>query len=149
MRDRSDAEDAALMVAPMMLAIADGDAVATRALRSGVVCARTIVLSFPPTNASTGLSYSISTCSTWNCAEAYSENMATIVLSTVCALDRSVAVHSMKTSRVASEIFDASPLMRGGSESTVPAASRISGSAGAPLTMSTYGLMCFTDGSVR
>ena len=43
---------------------------------------------------------------------------------------RSVAVHSMNTLRVASEIFECSPLMRGGRLHTVRLASRTTGYTG-------------------
>ena len=60
-----------------------------------------------------------STGSTENLAAEYSENMVTTVLSTIFALLRSVAVHSMKTSVVSSEMAECAPLMMGGSDSTV------------------------------
>ena len=81
--------------------------------------------------------------------EVYWENMVVMVASTVWALDRSVAVASMKMSRVARVILEWAPLMRGGRDSTLPAASRITGYTGDPAMMSTYGLMCWTLGSVR
>jgi hypothetical protein len=45
------------------------------------------------------------------------------VLSTICALVRSVAVHSMNTSRVCRLMALCAPLMMGGSDSTVRLAS--------------------------
>tara|TARA_B100000787_G_scaffold36009_1_gene25213 strand:+ start:274 stop:444 length:171 start_codon:yes stop_codon:yes gene_type:complete len=53
----------------------------------------------------------------------YSENIATMLLSTVLSLVRSVPVHSMKTSLVSLEMREWLPLMMGGSESTVSVAS--------------------------
>ena len=61
----------------------------------------------------------------------YCANMVSIVLSTTLALVRSVAVHSMKTLRVLSLILEWSPLMIGGSDSTTPLASWMTGYRGA------------------
>ena len=48
----------------------------------------------------------------------HSANIVTTVFSTMVALVRSVAVHSMKTSLVCSFIFECSPLMIGGRDKT-------------------------------
>lgn len=53
--------------------------------------------------------------------------MATTVASTVRHLRRSVPVHSMNKSDVASDTADAAPLMTGGREATTPAESRTTG----------------------
>ena len=53
----------------------------------------------------------------------YPENMAHMILSTMWALVRSVAVTSMKTFLVLSVIFEWSPLMIGGRLNTRPLAS--------------------------
>lgn len=53
--------------------------------------------------------------------------MAHTVLSTTRALVRSVAVHSMNTLRVRSEMALRAPLITGGSDSTLRSASRMTG----------------------
>ena len=91
------------------------------------------------------------TASTWKGTEVYSPNMAHMVLITMWALPvgirvssgqgrvslhgsldlfRSVAVHSMKMLVVSWEIFEYSPLMIGGTDSTSPLESKITGHTG-------------------
>lgn len=60
----------------------------------------------------------------------YCENMVTIVFSTVFAFVMSVAVHSMRMLRVVNLIFEWSPLIIGGSESTRRVLSKITGYTG-------------------
>ena len=70
------------------------------------------------------VAYTTSTGSTLNLAGVqYSENMVTTVSSTMFALVMSVAVHSMKTSRVVGWMREWRELMMGGSESTTSSAS--------------------------
>ena len=68
-----------------------------------------------------------STGSTVNGSAQYSLNIVTIVFSTIFALFKSVAVHSMKTSVVSKEIADFAPLMIGGNDNTVPSESFTTG----------------------
>mmetsp|Transcript_15474 Transcript_15474/g.49689 ORF Transcript_15474/g.49689 Transcript_15474/m.49689 type:complete len:228 (-) Transcript_15474:687-1370(-) len=88
-------------------------ALTTRSERSGVqtVCPASLGWEGPA-------GYSTATGSTAKGVEAYSENMATMVLSTCFPLVRSVHVHSMKTFCVSGEMRECSPLMIGGSERT-------------------------------
>lgn len=76
-----------------------------RGLTSGVIVVR-------PSASTT------STGSTVKGRAQYWENIVTTMLSTMRALVRSVAVHSMKTLRVLSEMAECAPLMMGGRERT-------------------------------
>mmetsp|Transcript_22351 Transcript_22351/g.55201 ORF Transcript_22351/g.55201 Transcript_22351/m.55201 type:complete len:214 (-) Transcript_22351:760-1401(-) len=95
---------------PMRLQMYWGSASTTRVMKSGYVFSAPIA----------------STTSTGSTAKGVSLcwlNIVTTVLSTILALLRSVAVHSMKMSRVSREIALCAPLMMGGSDSTVRFAS--------------------------
>ena len=67
-----------------------------------------------------------------------SQNMVTMVSSTMWALVRSVAVTSMKTSVVASVMREWRELIMGGNEQTTPFVSRITGYSGSSLMIGTY-----------
>ena len=60
----------------------------------------------------------------------YPENIHTSVSKTICALNLSVAVHSMKTSLVLRVILEWLPFIIGGSESTTPLLSVMTGYTG-------------------
>lgn len=60
------------------------------------------------------------------CAQ-YCENMATIVLSVMLALVRSVAVHSIRMFLISGAMRECQPLMTGGRERSVPAESKLRG----------------------
>mmetsp|Transcript_24834 Transcript_24834/g.45388 ORF Transcript_24834/g.45388 Transcript_24834/m.45388 type:complete len:203 (-) Transcript_24834:483-1091(-) len=113
---------------------------ALRVLRRGVVSVATKAVSAASPNCRTPSlpsSYTTVTGSTVKGDPQYSLNMVTTVSSTMCALVRSVAVHSMNTSVVSRVMREWWPLMMGGRDMTVPLPSRITGYRGESLIKGT------------
>jgi len=63
---------------------------------------------------------SVGLCTYVNFSWQYCENMVTMVLRTMLALVRSVAVTSINTFFVSNRIFECSPFMMGGKDNTMP-----------------------------